>query len=231
METPKLYVKVCSKCGRQVTPHVDHNLGTRSTVDCSHGEPRGTESVAWKKVEVAPKEIGALLTALGEQLVEETEPARPIHLEEELSAFGVSKDQEGVAWLTCQGLPVLNLDATFRRIVSEDGRIELPGGAVVQLCDGCEKNKAGCVSVGEEVLCAECLLLRASDVESVLKLLAITHFDHERLITDENFDATDLFEQGLLQHREIGQTGEKEAALTPAGERAIREALGMEERK
>lgn len=175
-----------------------------------------------------PREIGALLAALGEALIEEAEPVRQIHLREKLPAFGVSKDQVGIAWLTCQGNPILNLDVTFRKIVAEDGRIELPSGSIIQLCDGCETNRAGCVSVGEEVLCAQCLVARASEVEDVLRLLAATHFDHERIITDENFDATDLYEKGYLNAREVGQTGEKEAALTPAGEQAIREALGME---
>lgn len=117
------------------------------------------------------REIGALLAALGERLSEEAEPARAIHLQEELTAFGVSKDQEGVTWLTCVGNPVLNLEATFRKIVSQDGRIELPGGAVVQLCDGCEKNKAGCVSVGEEVLCADCCVARGGEFERQVKEL------------------------------------------------------------
>jgi hypothetical protein len=59
-----------------------------------------------------------------------------------------------------------------------------------------------------------------------LRLLAITHFDHERLITDEEFDCTDLFEEGKVQHVEIGQTGEKDCHLTAEGMEAIQEALG-----
>lgn len=39
------------------------------------------------------------------------------------------------------------------------------------LCDGCERHKAGAVSVGEEVLCAECILARAKEFEKQLKEL------------------------------------------------------------
>lgn len=40
-----------------------------------------------------------------------------------------------------------------------------------QICDGCERSRPGCVSVGEEVLCAECILARASSAqEAVLAL-------------------------------------------------------------
>lgn len=53
--------------------------------------------------------------------------ARAIHLTEQLNAFGVSKDQEGTTWLTCHGLPVLDLDLVFKRIVESD-----PLGALVQ---------------------------------------------------------------------------------------------------
>lgn len=38
----------------------------------------------------------------------------------------------------------------------------------VQECDGCEENKASCVSVGEEVLCADCIILRTKDLEETL---------------------------------------------------------------
>lgn len=55
------------------------------------------------------------------------------------------------------------------------------------------------------------------EVREGLLLLAITHFDHERLLTDENLDATPIFERGLLQQREVGQTGEYEAVLTAKG--------------
>lgn len=57
-EQPKLYVKVCTKCGRQVNPHVDHNLGASRRVYCSHGKmgPGTMESVAWKRIEVVPAE-------------------------------------------------------------------------------------------------------------------------------------------------------------------------------
>ena len=99
-EAPKLYVQVCPKCGRQVVPHVDHNLGTSRFVYCGHGNPQGTESVRWKKVEVVPVERAA-----------------------------------------------------------------------IQPCDGCEEEKPGCVSVGEEVLCADCLLARANDFGDEVKSL------------------------------------------------------------
>lgn len=65
----------------------------------------------------------------------------------------------------------------------------------------------------------------AQEVREALLLLAITHFDHELLVPDENFDATDLFDRGFLQHREVGQTGEYEAYLTPKGFDHIRTAL------
>lgn len=52
----KLYVKVCEKCGRQVNPHVDHNLGASRFVYCSHGKlgPGTSEQVGWKRIEVIP---------------------------------------------------------------------------------------------------------------------------------------------------------------------------------
>lgn len=56
-------------------------------------------------------------------------------------------------------------------------------------------------------------------------LLMITHFDSERLITDENFGRTDLFEKGLLKHVEVGQTGEKQVVLTEEGENFIRSTV------
>lgn len=62
-------------------------------------------------------------------------------------------------------------------------------------------------------------------VKEAVLLLAITHFDHERLLRDENLDATHLFDAGLLQHREIGQTGEYEAALTTKGYERLTAAL------
>lgn len=58
-----------------------------------------------------------------------------------------------------------------------------------------------------------------------LRLLAMTHFDHERLISDEDFDATDLFEAGSVRHIEIGQSGEYDCHLTAKGMEEIQEAL------
>lgn len=54
-QAPKFYVMVCSKCGCQVQPHVDHNLGTSRVVHCDHGNlGLGTvESVTWERIEVA----------------------------------------------------------------------------------------------------------------------------------------------------------------------------------
>lgn len=43
--------------------------------------------------------------------------ARAINLQEKLEAFGVSKDQHNTSWLTCNGLPVLNLDVAFKRAI------------------------------------------------------------------------------------------------------------------
>lgn len=37
-----------------------------------------------------------------------------------------------------------------------------------QICDGCERSRPGCVSVGEEVLCAECILARASSAQEAV---------------------------------------------------------------
>lgn len=51
----KLFVKVCSKCGRQVYPAWDHNLGLNPTVLCEHGGDL-LESVPWRKIEVVPIE-------------------------------------------------------------------------------------------------------------------------------------------------------------------------------
>ncbi|HET7455423.1 MAG TPA: hypothetical protein VFJ76_07880 [Solirubrobacterales bacterium] len=65
-------------------------------------------------------------------------------------------------------------------------------------------------------------------LEDALRLLAITHFEHERLITAEDFDCTDLFEAGLVKHIEIGGTGEKSCTLTTEGMEAIQEALGLD---
>jgi hypothetical protein len=65
MSEVKLYVKVCEKCGRQVTPHVDHNLGASRTVWCDHGRGGvGTlEQVTWKRIEVVPaEELEAVMT-------------------------------------------------------------------------------------------------------------------------------------------------------------------------
>jgi len=55
-QPPKLYVKVCSKCGRQVEPHVDHNLGPSRIVHCDHCNlgPGTMESVTWERIEVVP---------------------------------------------------------------------------------------------------------------------------------------------------------------------------------
>lgn len=65
-EQPKLYVKVCTKCGRQVEPHVDHNLGASRTVYCDHGK-KGPGSMGaaspWKRIEVVPVEPMDLDTA------------------------------------------------------------------------------------------------------------------------------------------------------------------------
>lgn len=41
---------------------------------------------------------------------------RPIELGEPLEPWAVAEDQEGVRWLTCHGLAVLDLDLTFKRI-------------------------------------------------------------------------------------------------------------------
>lgn len=167
------------------------------------------------------REIGALLAALEERLSEEAEPARPIHLEEVLTGFGVSKDQEGVAWLTCNGLPVLNLDATFRRIVSTDGRVDLPGGTVVQLCDGCEKNKAGCVSVGEEVLCGDCLLARAAEAAPAIQRLweAATDLWHDpdRKLEERLFDSSVALNGMPIKGKDLHQIGEA-LGFIPEGE-------------
>lgn len=35
----------------------------------------------------------------------------------------------------------------------------------IELCDGCEEQRGGCATVGEEVLCAECILLRVQEHE------------------------------------------------------------------
>src|SRR4051812_29264305 len=43
--------------------------------------------------------------------------------------------------------------------------------AEIHLCDGCEQKKPGCVSVGEEVLCADCLLARSADFGDEVKSL------------------------------------------------------------
>lgn len=42
---------------------------------------------------------------------------------------------------------------------------------MTQLCDGCETEKDGCVAVGEEVLCAECILARSTDFGDEVKSL------------------------------------------------------------
>jgi hypothetical protein len=51
-DQPRLFVKVCSKCGRQVNPHVDHNLGVSRTVYCDHGNQGPGEPSTWKQIEV-----------------------------------------------------------------------------------------------------------------------------------------------------------------------------------
>lgn len=58
-EDTKLYVKVCSKCRRQVNPPVDHNLGPSRIVYCAHGKlgPGTMESVTWERIEVVPVEV------------------------------------------------------------------------------------------------------------------------------------------------------------------------------
>lgn len=65
-DTTKLYVKVCEQCGRQVEPHVDHNLGPSRTAYCSHGRGElGTlRTVGWKKIEVVPVEVKEQLDKL-----------------------------------------------------------------------------------------------------------------------------------------------------------------------
>ena len=92
-----------------------------------------------------------------------------------------------------------------------------------------ERDEAECRPLPEElelVLRERNQALQAlAEYREGLLLLAITHFDHERLLTDENFDATDLFERGLLEHCEFGQTGEYEARLTAKGFEAIQAAL------
>lgn len=55
-----LTVLVCEKCGRQVKPSEDHSLGLARRVGCAHGR-RGlgvVEQVAWKRIEVVPKDLG-----------------------------------------------------------------------------------------------------------------------------------------------------------------------------
>lgn len=54
-----LYVKVCIKCGRQVAPHWDHNLGYSQRVGCTHGRPGlgKLEIVGWKRIQVIPLDL------------------------------------------------------------------------------------------------------------------------------------------------------------------------------
>jgi hypothetical protein len=101
-EAPKLYVYVCTECGREVRPHNDHRLGMNRIVYCDHGKkgPGTMKSSTWKRVEVVLAETAA-----------------------------------------------------------------------IQPCDGCEEQKPGCVSVGEEVLCAGCLLARATAFGDEVKSL------------------------------------------------------------
>lgn len=65
----KLYVKVCSECGRQVTPHIDHNLGPSRIVYCDHGTLGlgMRKATTWKRIEVVPaiNETGDMSTSDG----------------------------------------------------------------------------------------------------------------------------------------------------------------------
>ena len=58
------------------------------------------------------------------------------------------------------------------RLIHEDysgaGRVSL---TILQSCDGCERYMADCASVGEEVLCADCLLARATEFGDEVKSL------------------------------------------------------------
>lgn len=45
--------------------------------------------------------------------------ARSIELGEALPDWAAAEDQEGVMWLTCKGLPVLNLTSVLRRAADE----------------------------------------------------------------------------------------------------------------
>lgn len=78
---PKLYVKVCSKCGRQVHPHVDHNLGASRYVYCGHGKPRGIESVRWERIEVVAATEYEKVKGEREKLREEQREAVAIDIE------------------------------------------------------------------------------------------------------------------------------------------------------
>lgn len=43
--------------------------------------------------------------------------------------------------------------------------------AQVPLCDGCERSRPGAIAVGEEVLCADCILARATEREKDLETI------------------------------------------------------------
>lgn len=51
-----------------------------------------------------------------------------IELGEPLEGWAVAKDQDGVEWLTCEGLPILNLAEVFKRVAAG---AELTGIAVL----------------------------------------------------------------------------------------------------
>lgn len=93
--------------------------------------------------------------------------------------------------------------------------------AQLHLCDGCEQKKPGTVAVGEEVLCAACILLRAGEAQKAITKLweAATEHWHEegRSLSDLLFDSSvampgmaikgkDLYwigmELGLIEERE-----------------------------
>ncbi len=57
------------------------------------------------------------------------------------------------------------------KLPEEEEKVERFVVASPLLCDGCEEQRTGCVSVGEEVLCADCLLARATEFGDEVKSL------------------------------------------------------------
>lgn len=70
--------------------------------------------------------------------------------------------------LYVEPIPPVSLGVKLPEEGEEVERLEV---VALSPCDGCEEAKSGCVSVGEEVLCADCILARSTDFGDEVKSL------------------------------------------------------------